>query len=110
MSYLELRLKEIMQYISSCAEEGTRIDPKQKEKMKMMTLAKGKLTQGCQTGAISPQQYVEMMKGILRKDQLLAKHFSKFKSSNQVAAKNLELVMRRFKVIKGEVDEISSQI
>ena len=66
------------------------------------------LEQGCSSGAISPQEYIQILEELLRKDQDLAKYFNSLKGSDSECAAKLKICMNRFKIVKAELNEIKS--
>ena len=105
VAYCEERIPEINAALQKSVADGVRPDPKQRALVKLMNGTKIKITQGCQMGALSPQDYMDILKEINMKDQLLLKHFSVIKDQPGVMPK-LRLVMRRVKIVKKEIAEM----
>mmetsp|Transcript_10923 Transcript_10923/g.18256 ORF Transcript_10923/g.18256 Transcript_10923/m.18256 type:complete len:102 (+) Transcript_10923:71-376(+) len=76
MAYCEKMLEGVNQKIQECIKNQERIAPKLKQQMKDFTMGRNKVMQGCQTGAIQPEDYVRMLENLLSKDILVAKHLS----------------------------------
>ena len=72
-------------------------------------MLKTQLESGCQSGQISPKEYLGILMALMSKDKALAAHFNQVKATDPSAAAKMKLVMNRFKIVKKEVAELRSQ-
>lgn len=105
VAYCEERIPEINAALQKSVADGVRPDPKQRALVKLMNGTKIKITQGCQTGALTPQDYMDILQEINMKDQRLLKYLAAIKEQPGVMPK-LRLVMRRVKIVKRELAEM----
>ena len=109
VAYCTFRIQEIDKSFEEAMAKGVRVDRKMRDFLKVLHQQKALLEQGCGSGAISPQEYLAMLKEMLQKDQQLAKYF---KSASDVPAnqQKLKICVARFKVVKQEAAEIEQAL
>lgn len=109
VAYCTHRIQEIDKQFEEAMSKGVRVDRKLRDLLKTLHSQKTLIEQGCGTGAISPQEYLAMLKEMLQKDQQLAKYF---KSVSNVPANQakLKICIARFKVVKQEAAEIEQAL
>jgi phage gp16-like protein len=109
VAYCDYRANELNGIFQKNVQEGVRMDPKLRELNRTLMKQKATIEQGCVQGAITPQEYSEMLKDMLAKDQQLAKYFNSVKDQPGMAAK-MKVCMTRFKVVKVELGDLESQM
>ena len=81
--------------------EGGRIDKRERQIMMKCTKIKTQIMQGCQSGSLTPQQYLEILLEVQKKNAGLAMYFRQ--AGNQ---KFMKQCITRNKILKGEIEEL----
>lgn len=101
VAYCDQRITEINKQFDECMAKGIRVDSNQRSLLRLLNKQKGTMEQGCAAGAISPQEYLDILKEIMAKDQILAKYFNSVKDQPGNLEK-MRICMARFKIMKQE--------
>lgn len=101
VAYCDFRINEINKQFDECMAKGVRVDSDLRSLLRLLNKQKGTMEQGCASGAISPQEYLDILKEIMVKDQQLAKYFNSVKDQPGNLEK-MRICMGRFKIMKQE--------
>jgi hypothetical protein len=102
MSYLEKKIPDLFEEQKASMAKGERPDPKTKKLWQDCMKRKGEITVKCESGEMTPEQYVEGLKKQVAKDTKLIEYFTKTKD-----VAKLKIVQERQAIVKAELAEMS---